>query len=232
MPAAASTHDGDEPRPASQPQLNADFGAATYPRGMHRRLLTSLLVALAVTAACGTGAPSFDPRGPCTTDGQVPGAYPDLEALIPATFDGRPPDRLDSGRSCTEARLGTLSRDGHDEVRFAGGLWEAGTRSGLTMAVFRAPGLTGQQLFDFYEAGARAGRRTEDITTSVDSLNGAPAWRLTTLNDESYQTIVVWQSDEPDVVRAVLVGSDVRETSNRAEHNELVTRAENAFLVG
>ena len=48
------------------------------------RTLTFLVLVAALLGACGGGAPSFDPTGACTGDGSAPGAYPDLEALVPA----------------------------------------------------------------------------------------------------------------------------------------------------
>ena len=57
--------------------------------------------------------PSFDPTGDCTTDGRAPGAYPDLEALVPTKFMNAAPGTLDSGRNCTATNLGSLAQAGH-----------------------------------------------------------------------------------------------------------------------
>ena len=46
-----------------------------------------------------------------TADGSAPGAYPELEELVPPSFEERAPDRLDSGRNCTDENLGTLAGD-------------------------------------------------------------------------------------------------------------------------
>jgi hypothetical protein len=185
------------------------------------------LVVASVVAGCvgGRPAPSFDTSGPCTVDGQRPGAYPELEVLIPATFEGIAPARLDSGRNCTERNLGTLANHGIREVRFAGGLWETGDRSGFTLAVLVAPSLTAEVMAEFYEAGARAGRKTAEVKRSIFDLDGRNAWMISTLNDESYQTIAVWDAGQPGTVRAVLVGSDVRETDGMGPHDDLVQRA-------
>jgi hypothetical protein len=194
------------------------------------RLIAAFAVALVLAGCTGGGPPpSFDPSGPCTGDGQRSGAYPQLERLIPAAFEGIAPVRIDSGRNCTERNLGTLASHGIREVRFAGGLWETGERSGFTMAVLTARGLTAEWMADFYEAGARAGRKTEDVRRSIFDLDGRNAWMISTLNDESYQTIVVWDADLPGMVRAVLVGSDVRETDGMGPHSDLVRRATAAF---
>src|SRR4029450_10729414 len=61
--------------------LGLGIPLAAMPRLL--RAGTLLLGALLLVAACGSGqAASFDPTGPCTTDGRAPGAYPDLEALV------------------------------------------------------------------------------------------------------------------------------------------------------
>ena len=203
------------------------------PRSFLRRSLSlaALVGGLIALAACATApGATFDPAGPCTTDGQRPGAYPELETRIPATFDGAAPVRLDSGRNCSETNLGTLSAHGIGELRFAGGLWETGERSGVTIAVFRAPGLTMERLAEFYETGARSARKTEAIETSPLTVRSVAGRRLDTLNDESFQTIVVLEGDEPDLVRAVLVASDVREVGTRDAHDRTVDRATEAAV--
>lgn len=192
-------------------------------------LVGSILLACLVGGCAGGSAPSFDPSGPCLVDGQRQGAYPELERLIPPAFEGVAPARLDSGRNCTERNLGTLASHGIREVRFAGGLWETGERSGFTLAVLTAPELTAERMADFYEAGARAGRKTEEVKRSIFDLDGRNAWAISTLNDESYQTIAVWDAGQPGVVRAVLVGSDVRETDGMGPHSDLYQRALAAF---
>jgi hypothetical protein len=196
-------------------------------------IAAALLVAV-VLSGCAGGSPSFDPTGPCRVDGRASGAYPTLEALVPKSFDGRPPDHLDSGRNCTPANLGSLASHGVTEVRFAGGLWEEGKQSGVTLAVFEAgtpAGLTLQRdwLFEFYETGARTARSTDKIETSDLTVAGAAGRRLDTLNDESYQTIVVWQSAAPSILDVILIGSDVREVVTRAAHEARVKAALAAF---
>ena len=205
---------------------------------MSRRSRCLPLVALVAVMAgsfvgCSTaGEASFDPTGPCSVDGRRAGAYPDLEARIPRALDGAPPARLDSGRNCSPSRLGTLASHGLEEVRFAGGLWETDSRSGVTIAVFEAPGLTVERLAEFYETGARGARKTESITTSPFRLGTAQGHRLDTLNDVSFQSILVLPAAEPEQVLAVLVASNVREAESRADHDALVERASEAALAG
>jgi hypothetical protein len=194
-----------------------------------RSLLTILALTGALAACTGGGSASFDPNSPCTADVKQPGAYPALEKLIPTQFEGRDPNRLDSGRNCTPQSLGALATAGVRELHFAGGLWEVGQRSGVTLAVLSAPSLTADATADFYVAGARAGRNTENVTRSRVELQGMTGWQVATLNDESFQTVIVWPAPQPDTVRVVLVGSDVRETNGIAEHSDRVAQAEAAF---
>jgi hypothetical protein len=172
--------------------------------------LASLALVIAI-AACGTATPaaSFDPASACDTDGRFPGAYPELEALLPTAFEGKAPESVDSGRSCTDAALGTLAGEGVDGLRFAGATWALGGTSGVTVAVFEGDGLDASKLLTFYEDGARTARRTEKLQVSETTVGGADAKRLDVLgSDGTGQTIVTWPADEPGRVN-VLLAADV-----------------------
>lgn len=186
------------------------------------------VVALAVVGCGGSGA-TFSPDGPCVVDGRVPGAYPDLEALVPAELDGRPPDRLDSGRNCSDANLGTLAGAGIEEIRFAGGLWERGVESGTTLAVFEADGLTAAAMLDFYEAGARTAPDTEDLETTDVTVSGRGGGRLDLTNDTYLQSIVTWPSPDGATVRVALVSSSARDVEDPGAHDAAVVAAVEAF---
>jgi len=204
-------------------------------RAWPRLLRATVALAALVLAGCTAAAP-FDPSGPCVVngspvDGRAAGAYPALEALVPKAFQGRAPDRLDSGRNCSPRNLGTMLGRGIDEVQFAGGLWELGSRSGVSLAVFRAAGLTSGILFEFYQTGARTAPKTDRTESSDVSVAGVPGRRLDTLNDDSYQTVVTWPGPAGEI-RAVLVGSDVREVESREAHEARVAAGIAAFETG
>src|SRR5207342_2590950 len=118
-------------------------------------LAATFLFALLVLAGC-AGAPpaAFDPTGACTTDGSAPGAYPELEARIPRRFHHAAPASLDSGRNCSPEAMGSLTAAGIKELRFGGGTWSFGAERTLALAVFTAPGLTADQVGDFYASSA------------------------------------------------------------------------------
>ena len=150
---------------------------------------------------------------------------------MPRTLGGRAPDRLDSGRSCTPAALSTLASHGVKELRFAGGLWEQGARSGTTLVVFdAATPLSADWVAEFYEAGARAGRNTENVATAERDVGGTVARELTTLNGDSFQSVLVWQRGGHVV--AALVASDARDVGTRQAHEASVSNAIAAFVAG
>jgi hypothetical protein len=182
------------------------------PRAGRLPALALLLAAAALLAACGgSGIPfvSFDPTAACTTDGRMPGAYPELEALLPGTYQGSMPVNVDSGRNCTSDALDTLADVGISEVRFAGATWDLDGSAALTRALFEAEGLTPSAMIDFYKAGALANRKTEKLADAETTVAGRPGRRLDVLqSDGTAQTVVAWPADEPGRVH-VLLASDV-----------------------
>lgn len=192
-------------------------------------LLALVLVMSVTTGACAVGEPAFDPAGPCVADGQAQGAYPELEALVPTEFEGEPPSRLDSGRNCTPENLGPLVDSGIDEVRFAGGLWELGSESGTTLAVFSGRGLTAAILGEFYQEGAEQARKTDDVVGGPSTVAGRPGYRLDLTNDGYLQTVVTWPAADGSVVQVALVSSAARDVEDPAAHDATVERAIAAF---
>ncbi len=171
-------------------------------------ILTRIVALALVVAGCGGSripTTSFDPSSPCTTDGRQPGAYPALEALLPADYEGRAPVSVDSGRNCTAAALGTLTTAGIAGVRFAGATWELGGTTALTVAVFEADGLDATRMIDFYQAGANANSKTEKLVVADLTVAGRPARRLDVLqSDGTGQTIVAWPAASPGLVNVLL----------------------------
>lgn len=184
------------------------------------------LVSVLLVAACAGAGPSFDPAGPCVVDGQVAGAYPDLERRLPAELDGAAPTTVDSGRTCSADGLGSLAARDLAEVTFAGATWDLGDGNGVSSVVFANPdgALPAAWIAEFYETGARAARKTSNVETSkVDVHGGGERWRLDALNDLSFQTVVTWQ--DGDFVRVVLVATKVGPDASRADHDKLVEKA-------
>src|SRR5919109_941918 len=166
-----------------------------------------MLAGLAVViAACGGGGAtaSFDVAVGCPSEGRAPGAYPELEARVPKTYEGRGPNQLDSGRHCDPASLGSLAAAGFEEVRFAGGTWDLGGYRAAALVVFEAPGLTADDVADFYETGARTANRTQVTGESTPEVAGRPGHRLDSTTGDRTQTVVTWPSADDGVVNVVL----------------------------
>jgi hypothetical protein len=197
-------------------------------RSVPPRAIGATLVLALVVGAC---SPGFDPTAPCTSDGRAPGAYPALEARVPRDLGGSAPTRVDSGRNCTPAALGSLLAHGVTELRFAGSTWETGTSSGVTIALFEAPGLRADWVHEFFKIGAENARNTEGIEASTEEVDGQPQYRVDALNGEGFQTVIDWQ--DGDVVRVVLVSSFIRQVQTKDRHeatvrDALATARENA----
>jgi hypothetical protein len=183
------------------------------------RFLTAVILVVLGLTACGTT--TFDPASPCTEDGRFPGAYPALEATLPDEYAGRPADTVDSGRNCEPGSLGTLVPRGIEELRFAGAIWDQGSGAAVSHAVLEADGLDMDWVTEFYEAGARAGRRVDEVTVgdvAVGDLDGA---RVDALNGESYQSVVILPG-EVDQVRVVIIANEIRDIQTRDAHDRLV----------
>ena len=178
-------------------------GVLTIPRRPDRFLLLAAVV-LGLAACAGEPAPSFDPAGPCTTDGAVPGAYPDLEARLPSSYRDAAPEAVDSGRNCSPEALGLLAERGYDEVRFAGARWSFGAERLAVLAVFSAPGLDATDVADFYADSARAEPRVEILAETEATIAGRPGRRLDAKRVERLQTVVVWPASDSDVVNVVV----------------------------
>jgi hypothetical protein len=187
-----------------------------------RPLLLAVVVALC--AACqASGSASFQPEGECVADGRAAGLYPDLEARLPATLSDLRPSKVDSGRSCSGERLSTLKGHGVTDLRYAGATWDLGKGQSVVAAVFTTPPteprLDASWMDEFYESGAQASTKTENIQVTHPTYGGAGAvYRLDTLNELSFQSVVVWPG--PDLVHVVIVATQLQPGGlTRADHD-------------
>jgi hypothetical protein len=189
------------------------FGRGRRHPGVPIGILAALAGAVLLLAGCSPDASaSFDPATPCdgTARQQMEGAYPALEARIPTTIDGGQATSSDSGRFCSQETLGSVFDAGVTEVRFGGGIWEAGERGGIQLGAFEGDGLTPALLAEEYRRAADASRRTEAVRATTLEVDGRPAWRIDVVNGSSRQAIVVWGSADGAVVQ-VVVAADVDE---------------------
>jgi hypothetical protein len=195
-------------------------------------LAASSILASLLLAACGAFGATFSPSGPCVTDGRASGAYPDLEAKVPQAVNGRPATSIDSGRNCSADALGSLTSHDVHEVRFAGATWDESNGNGVSIAVLALPdqALPISWVEEFYQLGAENGKHTDNVETARPSYPGAgPVFRLDTLNDLSFQTVVVWP-DGP-LARVVIVATQVDPSASRSVHDARVAEAVGAAVL-
>ncbi len=184
-----------------------------------------MVLALTV-AACGLGGGTFSPTGPCLAEGRAPGTFPDLEALVPRSLEGRAPTSLDSGRKCSDSALGSLTSHGVTDLRFAGAVWSGGSDAGISIAVLGLPSGTLPVAWaeEFYGFGAVTGKKTGNIETSRPTFDRVgETFRIDALNDLSFQSVVVWQ-DGP-LVRVVIVATAVDPGASKTAHDAEIAAA-------
>jgi hypothetical protein len=167
--------------------------------------LSRLLLACLVLAACAAPVPSLDPGAPCGGREELrsAGLEPDLEALLPARLDGRPPDGRSSGRYCSPSQLGSLREAGLRELRFAGATW-TDAEGGRSLTVYQAPGLTLDRLADSFAGGAGSARRVTNVRAAESSVGGRRQIRIDALAGGRQQAVLLWEDPRPETVRAIL----------------------------
>lgn len=178
------------------------------------RLPAGIALALVIVAGCAgpTGPASFDPAQPCNgaPEQRMAGAFPELEAILPAALDGVAPTSRASGRFCSADTLGKLYDDGFHEVRYGAATWDRGSGKGVSLVVYEADGLTADAVYDSFLAGAQANSKTHDLTTREMTVGGTTARRFDFLNgDSSFQRVVVWPGDRAGRVRVLLAADQL-----------------------
>lgn len=192
----------------------------------HAQIAAILLASLLITAC----APSTPPDGslPCdpTIDVQrAVGFDVALEATIPLAAFSETPSEVDSGRECSEKRLGPLWGSGVRELRSAGAIYERDGLTGFSVVTYQGAGLTLDALVFAFERGAATGRKTQDIRIESVQVGAWEGSRMTLLNGDKRQVIVLFQvASESDRVRGLLT-SDL----SNAEIDDLIARYESAL---
>jgi hypothetical protein len=118
------------------------------------------------------------------------------------------------------------------ELRFAGATWDEGAGNGVSIAVLSLPDgdLPIGWVEDFYQLGAENAKHTGNIETSRPTYPGAgTVFRLDTLNDLSFQTVVVW-ADGP-IARVVIVATQVGPSASKSVHDARVSEAVGAAVI-
>jgi hypothetical protein len=131
-----------------------------------------------------------------------------LEASLPVAGWDATPTSIDSGRECSQLRLGPLWGAGIRELRSAGAIFELPGKTGYSLVVYAADGLTLTNLSYAFERGARGGRKTQGLTIIDIKVGDWPGKQFTLLNGDHRQVITLFDTGEPDRVRALLA-SDI-----------------------
>lgn len=174
---------------------------------MSRALAALVLTGSIAAAAC---APSAPPDGslPCdpSIDVQRAAGFDlALEASLPLAAFAETPSTVDSGRECSEKRLGPLWGSGLRELRSAGAIFERENLTGFSVVTYQGVGLTLDALAYAFERGAATGRKTQDIRIESAPVGTWEGSRMTLLNGDKRQVIVLFQVDgEVDQVRGLL----------------------------
>jgi hypothetical protein len=193
------------------------------------RAVLALAFVLCAAACQPSAGASFQPEGACAIDGRGPGIYPSLEQLLPGGLGEEGATSVDSGRSCSDQRLSTLKAHGVIDLRYAGATWTPEGASSTVIAVFTtppgSPPLQPAWMAEFYETGARASTKTENIEIGHPTYDQAGVvYQLNTLNDLSFQSVVVWPGD--GVVHVVIVATQLEPGGEtRADHDVAVRNA-------
>jgi hypothetical protein len=179
--------------------------------------------------ACGQSGASFDPSGRCVADVRLPGAFPELERIVPAKLGDAAASKVDSGRNCTSASLGTYGAHGISELRYAGATWDEGGGDATVIAIMATPAsqpiLQQDWVEEFYRAGALASTKTENVSATRPTMDGTTVYRLETLNDLSLQTLLVWSTNGMGGIHVVIVATQVEPNASRDAHNARVEQA-------
>ena len=177
------------------------------------RVMRLMFAALLLVVAAGACAPATPPDGslPCneTIDQQRAAGFDTvLEGALPLVGWDATPVTVDSGRECSQLRLGPLWGAGIRELRSAGAIFELPDKTGYSIVVYSATGLTLDNLTYAFERGARGGRKTQGLTIVDIRVGEWPGKQFTLLNGDHRQVITLFDTGEPDRVRALLA-SDI-----------------------
>jgi len=175
--------------------------------------MRTMLAALLLAVAAGACAPAAPPDGslPCNEmiDQQRAAGFDTvLEAALPVAGWDATPVTVDSGRECSQLRLGPLWGAGIRELRSAGAIFELPDKTGYSLVVYSASGLTLDNLAYAFERGARGGRKTQGLTIVDIQVGSWPGKQFTLINGDHRQVITLFDTGEADRVRGLLT-SDI-----------------------
>jgi hypothetical protein len=171
-----------------------------------RALVVAALVGAALVAACSASA-SPNPSASCNGADEQSGSgfYPDLERLLPARVGNRTLTNVRSGRYCSARTLGTLLRDGIHELQFAGGALPDPRYkdTGLALIVYRAAGMTLDQLADAQALGAGDTQGAAGVVARRATIAGRSGIRIDVTVQSGPEMLFFWPTSERGLFEAV-----------------------------
>ncbi len=169
-------------------------------------LCAAFLVAATALVGCSAGA-SPNPSTACNgaDEQSYAGFYPTLEQLLPKQVGSQPLQQVRSGRYCSARTLGSLAKVGIHELQFAGGALPdpKNKAAGLGLVVYRAPGMTLDQLADAQANGAGGTQDASGIVARRATISGRSGIRIDVSVQAGAEMIFVWPEGSPGVYDAV-----------------------------
>jgi hypothetical protein len=182
-------------------------------------LPAAALTCAALVVACSASASPPDPSSACNgaDEQSAAGFYPDLEAMLPAQVGGQSLASVRSGRYCSAQTLGSLTKVGVHELQFAGGALPDPTNKGAGMAlvVYRAPGMTLNELADAQANGAGNTQGAAGVTAEQTSIAGRSGIRIDVTVQSGPEMMFFWPTALPGTFDAV-TGIGASETQIQA----------------
>ena len=153
-----------------------------------RRPSSSLVALLVAARRLRDAAPaaSFDPSGPCTTDGRRPARTRSSRRWSRRATRTRRPRPLDSGRNCTAESLGYPARSRHRRGPLRGRRRGTSAGTGGGARRLQAPGLTADAIAEFY--ASQRPRGEPDAGSPPSRRRRSPAARPSPRHDDGLAT--------------------------------------------
>lgn len=182
-------------------------------------LLAAVLAGASLLGACSASASPPNPSSSCNgaDEQSAAGFYPDLEAMLPAQVGGQSLTSVRSGRYCSAQTLGSLTKVGVHELQFAGGALPDPTNKGAGMAlvVYRASGMTLDELADAQANGAGNTQGAAGVTAQQTSIAGHAGIRIDVTVQSGPEMMFFWPTSLPGTFDAV-TGIGASETQIQA----------------
>ncbi len=169
-------------------------------------LVAAVVVGASLVGSC-TAAASPNPSSACNgaDEQSAPGFYPGLEALLPARVGAQALSNVRSGRYCSARTLGSLDTVGIHELEFAGGALPdpANKEAGMALVVYRADGMTLDQLADAQANGAGSTQGAAGLVAQRTAIEGHSGIRIDVTVESGPEMMFFWPTAIPGTYDAV-----------------------------